>query len=299
MNSPASMTQSTPDQLRSFWQTEQQRIESELHRWLPEETGDLKRLNAAMRHGVLNGGKRLRPILVLASYTSLGGKDMTIYPVAAAVEILHSYSLIHDDLPCMDDDDQRRGRPTVHVAFDEATAVLAGDALHALAFEILGRHAAPDVIIAIAHAVGLQGMVGGQMCDLIAEGETATEELVRSIHVRKTGALIAACVQAGAMMADADDKTLAALRQYGEPLGLSFQITDDILELTQTAAALGKPVGSDLKHNKVTYPSAIGLDKSKQLALHLSDQAKSALTPLPVDTSLLLSLADFVVGRES
>jgi geranylgeranyl pyrophosphate synthase len=286
------------ERLKLFWEDCRSRIDAELERSLPVAEGDQARLHAAMRHAVLGGGKRLRPTLAVVAYDSLGGGDRVIYTAGAALEMLHCYSLVHDDLPCMDDDDQRRGRPTVHVAFDDATAVLAGDALHALAFELLAQCAPATVVASIATAVGPQGMVGGQVADLEAEGNDATEELVAAIHRRKTGALIVASVRAGGVIAGASGATLDQLERYAHPLGLAFQIVDDILELTQSAEVLGKPIGSDLKHQKVTYPGAVGLENSRAKASSLIVEAKQALGQYQGDPNLLLALADFVIERD-
>lgn len=287
-------------ELGAFWSFEQNLINSTLDSLLQRQSGASERLYAAMRHAVLAPAKRLRPILAIVAYRSLGGRDQRIYPVAAAIEMLHTYSLIHDDLPCMDDDDQRRGQPTVHVAFDEATAVLAGDALQALAFEILARDGSAEIIRTLAKAVGPEGMADGQMADLEAEGQTPTEALVTSIHQRKTGRLITASLLTGAAMGrvTSDSSSFRALVQYGDALGLAFQIVDDILELTETAEKLGKPTGSDLKHGKVTYPAAVGLEQARIRAGELADAAKRALTGYDGDPKLLLAMADFIVSRD-
>lgn len=288
-----------PDSLlRPFWETESHRVERELEQQLATPAGASERLYQAMRHAVLGGGKRLRPILCLAAYRSLHGESGEIYPVAAAIEMVHTYSLVHDDLPCMDDDDQRRGRPTLHVAFDEATAVLAGDALQAIAFEILATAGSLDVVRLIAAAVGPRGMAGGQMADLEAEGQRPSRELVSAIHRRKTGELITASILTGGIMARAGTHDLRCLTEYGQPLGLAFQIVDDILDLTQTAEQLGKPVGSDLRHDKVTYPAAVGLAKAREDADGLVEQAKSSLSTYGGNRTLLLALADFVRRRD-
>lgn len=287
-------------ELSAFWSFEQNLINSRLDSLLQRQSGASERLYAAMRHAVLAPAKRLRPVLAIVAYRSLGGRDQRIYPVAAAIEMLHTYSLIHDDLPCMDDDDQRRGQPTVHVAFDEATAVLAGDALQALAFEILARDGSAEIIRTLAKAVGPEGMADGQMADLEAEGQTPTEALVTSIHQRKTGRLITASLLTGAAMGrvTSDPSSFRALVQYGDALGLAFQIVDDILELTETAEKLGKPTGSDLKHGKVTYPAAVGLEQARIRAGELADAAKRALTGYDGDPKLLLAMADFIVFRD-
>lgn len=288
------------DALSAFWTFEQDLINGTLDVLLQRPPGASERLYAAMRHAVLAPAKRLRPILAIAAYRSLDGSERRIYPVAAAIEMLHTYSLIHDDLPCMDDDDQRRGQPTVHVAFDEATAVLAGDALQALAFEILAREGNADVIQILAKAVGPAGMADGQMADLEAEGKTPTEDLVTSIHMRKTGRLITASLLSGAALQGikSGPTHFIPLMIYGDALGLAFQIIDDILELTETAEKLGKPTGSDIKHGKVTYPAAVGLEQARIRARSLSEQAKQALDEYGGDPTLLLAMADFIVSRD-
>jgi geranylgeranyl pyrophosphate synthase len=251
-----------------------------------------------MRHAIFAGGKRLRPLLAIACYESAEGFESKIYPVAAALEMLHTYSLIHDDLPCMDDDDQRRGQPTVHVAFDEATAVLAGDALHALAFEVLTEFAPLVVTREVVHAIGTTGMLGGQMADLQAEGAAPTEDLVAGIHRRKTGALIIASARAGALMAEASLATTNAVTNYARPLGLAFQIVDDLLEVGGDAQRLGKPAASDQKHQKVTYPGAVGIDTARAKVRSLTVEAIAALEDIPGDTTILRALAEFIESRD-
>jgi len=284
--------------LGKFWTDTSERINAELDRLLPAATDDPVRLHQAMRHAVMAGGKRIRPVLAVAAHRVLGGSDERIYPIGAALEMLHTYSLIHDDLPCMDDDDWRRGQPTVHVAFDEATAVLAGDALHATAFEILATIATPEITREIAVAIGTTGMLGGQMADLEAEGQTPAEALVTGIHQRKTGCLFIASAKAGARLADASAAGLGAIESYARPLGLAFQIVDDLLEITGDAVQLGKSTASDKKHGKVTYPGAVGIDAAREKAEALADQAKAALATLPGDTAILAALADFIVCRD-
>ncbi len=284
--------------LQAYWKREQRRINEELDRLLPLAGDPSNRLHRAMRYATLGGGKRLRPIMAIAVHEALGGQNEFIYPVAASLEMLHTYSLIHDDLPCMDDDDQRRGQPTVHVAFDEATAVLAGDALHALAFEILAGAAPKPLIAEVARAIGTTGMLGGQMADLEAEGKTPDRDLVVAIHACKTGALFVASARAGAIMASAEEDDLHAIEAYARPLGLAFQIVDDLLELTATPGQLGKPSDSDQKHQKVTFPAAVGIDAARQTAQSLVQQAKTALERLHGDTSILNAIADFVITRD-
>lgn len=286
-----------PPILRDFWNHHLRRINGELDRLLPPGDTDPARLHSAMRHAVLAGGKRLRPIMAVATHEAVGGMHDSIYAVAAALEMLHTYSLIHDDLPCMDDDDQRRGQPTVHIAYDEATAVLAGDALHALAFEILGHRAPRQVIEIVAHAIGTAGMLGGQMADLEAEGADPTEASVVAIHERKTGALFIASAKAGAILAGAGVPDIAVIEAYSRPLGLAFQIVDDVLELTVDSAQLGKPSDSDSRHRKITYPGAVGIDKARLRARELIEESKAALSSFHGEPAILRALADFVIAR--
>ena len=295
---PTTLNSRTPSVLKEFWAVQLTRVNDELDRLLPPADAAPTRLHRAMRHAVMAGGKRLRPILAVAVHDALHGRNESIHSVGAALEMLHTYSLIHDDLPCMDDDDQRRGQPTVHVAFDEATAVLAGDALHALAFEILARKAPREVIAEVACAIGTTGMLGGQMADLEAEGLAPTESLVVGIHERKTGALFIASAKTGAILAGAASTDLAAIEAYARPLGLAFQVVDDLLEVTGDSAHLGKPADSDSKHRKVTFPGAVGVDAARQRACELADEAKGALDGLTGETSILRALADFVVARD-
>jgi geranylgeranyl pyrophosphate synthase len=286
------------DTLEKFWTETSEAINAELDRLLPAVTDDPTRLHQAMRHAVMAGGKRLRPVLAVATHRLLGGDNARIYPIGAAIEMLHTYSLIHDDLPCMDDDEWRRGQPTVHVAFDEATAVLAGDALHATAFEILATVAPAEITREIAAAIGTAGMLGGQMADLEAEGQTPTEALVTAIHQRKTGFLIVASAKSGARLANASAADLGAIEAYAQPLGLAFQIVDDLLEITGDQDRLGKSTASDQKHGKVTYPGAVGIVAACARAAALADEAKAALAPLAGDTAILAALADFIVCRD-
>ncbi|MEM7200860.1 MAG: polyprenyl synthetase family protein [Planctomycetota bacterium] len=242
------------------------RVEAALEAAVPAAAAAPTTLHQAMRHSVFAGGKRLRPLLALAGCRAVGGDPAVALRAAAGLECLHTYSLIHDDLPSMDDDDLRRGRPTCHVVFGEAMAILAGDALQALAFE-LAADAGPGAVLALARASGSVGMVGGQVADLEAEragGADATLDRVREIHERKTAALIRASLEVGAHASGAaSDEALARLGEYGGCLGLAFQIADDVLDLTGTAAQLGKQPGQDLAAGKLTYPAVLGLDASR------------------------------------
>jgi geranylgeranyl diphosphate synthase type II len=267
------------------------RIDDALLRYLPATGGDdsgcPSRLAEAMRYSVTAGGKRLRPVLCLIAAEACGGEPAraAALPAACALEFIHTYSLIHDDLPAMDDDDLRRGRPTCHKAFDEATAVLAGDGLLTLAFEVLARElkpaaAASACVLALAEAAGPAGMVGGQMADLLAEGrDDGTPEALEAIHRRKTGALLRASLRMGAITGGADVEEIEALDAYGRAVGLAFQIVDDLLDVQGDEAKLGKRVGKDSGLGKWTYPGLLGVGPSRQRARQLADEAVAALAP--------------------
>ena len=285
------------------------RVEEALRRYLPEESDDPAaacpaRLAAAMRYSVLGGGKRLRPLLCLMAAEACGAKAEAALPAACALELLHTYSLIHDDLPAMDDDDLRRGRPTCHKAFDEATAILAGDALLTLAFEIIATHTRParaaiDCAQALAEAAGPAGMVGGQMADLQAEGRTdGSADALEAIHRRKTGALLRAALRMGAIIAGADAPRRAALDSYGRAIGLAFQIVDDLLDVQGDEAKLGKRVGKDFELGKWTYPGFLGVEESRQRARQLADEAVAALAPLGPGGDRLQALALDLLERD-
>jgi geranylgeranyl diphosphate synthase type II len=290
-------------------------VDDALGHYLPPETDSPSVIHRAMRYAVSAGGKHLRPILVLAGTEACGGAPGPALPVACAVELIHTYSLIHDDLPAMDNSPTRRGRPTCHVVFGDAIAVLAGDALHALAFSLLlhpsdgvspGRTLA--VCQEIAQAIGTAGMVGGQVLDVLAERRQALDaaeeparpqtELVREIHLRKTAALIRASVRAGAMLADADDASLAALNRYGESVGLAYQIVDDILDVEGDSSAMGKEAGSDAAAGKVTYPAAYGIARSRTIASDLTTEAIEAVGMLGPHGRILRVLARYLLERD-
>lgn len=291
----------SPQRRISQWQA---RFERLLNDYLPDSKDDPAALHHAMRYATLDGGKRIRPILVYAAGDCLDVDPSLLDRTAAAIEIIHAYSLIHDDLPSMDDDDLRRGRPSVHKAFDEATAILAGDALQALAFQILAEdeRIPPQVrlrvVSGLARACGSMGMAGGQMLDLGAVGRFLDVKGLETMHSLKTGALIRLCVTAPAVVADADDHTLDALQTYGTCVGLAFQIHDDILDETGESATIGKPSQADRARNKPTFPSIIGLEASGERAKELRDQAQASLERLPGDHSVLSYLADYVVSRD-
>ena len=258
----------------------------------------------AMSYSLLAGGKRIRPALIMECFKACGGHNSeTIMAAAMSIECMHTYSLIHDDLPCMDDDDLRRGMPTCHKKFDEATAILAADALQALSFELLAElpqktETRVELIKRLAVASGAQGMVGGQMLDMEADAGGGNGVLEgERIHLHKTGALLCYCCEAGALLADADEEKLAACSRYGKAVGLLFQIADDILDATATSAELGKSAGKDEAQNKATYVSQVGLEKARELAEEMRDIALEACKPLGVEGAQLASLAHYIYGR--
>ena len=285
----------------------QQRIEGVLARALDIEGGATPRLLEAMRYSTLAGGKRVRPVLVYATGEALGASLEQLDCAAAAVELIHVYSLVHDDLPAMDDDDLRRGRPTCHRAFDEATAILTGDALQARAFEILAQ-AAPQIPAAarlemlrvLADAIGTRGMAGGQAIDLEAVKRPIDEAALERMHRQKTGALIQASVLLGAISAGIGDAAQrAALEIFGGEIGLAFQIQDDILDVEGQTSTLGKRAGADANRVKPTYPSVMGLENSRAEALARRDRATAALTPWKERFAHLSEFATFLVSRAS
>lgn len=279
-----------------------QRTEATLHNALPDPTRAPQRLHAAMRHAVLNGGKRMRPLLVYATGTVLGASDDALDAAAAAVELIHCYSLVHDDLPAMDDDALRRGQPTVHVAFDEATAILAGDALQTLAFEVLA-HAPQDaaqrvaMLAELARASGVAGMCGGQALDIDATGAQIHVSELEHLHALKTGALLRCAVRLGALAANANAPQRAALDRYADALGLAFQIRDDLLDIEGDAATLGKTAGKDTAQDKATFPALLGMDASRARLQELAKTMQAALDSLDTDTRALATLADMVIHR--
>jgi farnesyl diphosphate synthase len=284
----------------------QARIEQVLDRCLTLPDSGTERLREGMRYSVLGGGKRLRPILVYATGEALGAPLEHLDVPAAAVELVHVYSLVHDDLPAMDDDDLRRGRPTCHRAFDEATAILVGDALQALAFDVLAHDesgtadaaARLAMIRILAYASGTSGMAGGQAIDLASVGRSLTAEGVENMHRRKTGALIQCSVLLGAAAAGLQTgPKFEALKRFGADIGLAFQIQDDILDIEGETEVIGKSAGADVARNKPTYPSTIGLAAARKRAQELCDGAIAALEPLGPSANALAELARFVVNR--
>jgi len=284
--------------------TEVDAVEAALQAWVPTDAP--AGLGLAMRYGVLDGGKRVRPLLVLAASQAVHGDPDAAMRAACAVELIHAYSLVHDDMPCMDNDVLRRGKPTVHVQFGEAQAMLAGDAMQALAFEVL----TPDQGMApalqarlcslLARSAGYNGMAGGQAIDLASIGQPLDEHALRDMHHRKTGALLQASVLMGAACGDASAAQWAALAGYGDALGLAFQVVDDILDVTQASSTLGKTAGKDLDNNKPTYVTILGLDAARRHANELRDKAQAALARSGLrDAAWLSLLADKVVDRDN
>lgn len=295
----------------SAWLTARvQYTEAMLGRFLPEADTVPETLHRAMRYAVLGGGKRVRAALVYAAGeackpvgTATTAQDMALDYAAAAVELIHAYSLVHDDLPCMDDDALRRGRPTVHVQFDEATAMLAGDALQPLAFELLAQMPiAPALIVQavqiLAHSAGSMGMAGGQAIDCGNVGNTLSREQLQTMHSMKTGAMLGASVLLGGIVAGASSTTRDGLESYAAAIGLAFQVVDDILDVTSDTATLGKTAGKDMAENKPTYVSLMGLDASRQLLEVLRAEAHAALLPLGAAGVRLGEIADYIVGRD-
>ena len=291
--------------LKKYLRTRQKVIDRALDRYLPKTSTKPVTLHKAMRYSLFAGGKRLRPILCLAAAEACRGNVDTALPLACAVECIHTYSLVHDDLPSMDNDDFRRGRPTCHKVFGDGIAVLAGDALLTIAFEIVSNaKAAPRYDISIllreiAVAAGSQKLIAGQVADLEGEGKRVKRDQLRFIHENKTAAMLKSSVRLGAMSANADARKLSAITQFGEQLGLAFQVIDDILDVTQTSEILGKSAGKDVAAKKATYPAVIGLEKSRAEARRLTRQAHDALSVFQEgDAEALHALANYLLERE-
>lgn len=269
-----------------------------MHAYLDTWTGAPERLREAAAYSLFAGGKRLRPALVLGAAEIVSGDSAVALPAACAIEMIHTYSLIHDDLPAMDNDVLRRGRPTSHIQFGEALAILAGDALLTMAFDICAETGRADVVAELARAAGAAGMVGGQVIDLQSENQQLTLDELRRLHACKTGALIRVSVRMGAMLAGASSEALASLTAYGEHIGLAFQIADDILDVVGDTKTLGKTVGSDAAHHKSTYPALLGLDRSRELAREAVDGAIANLAAFGDDANTFRELARFIIERE-
>lgn len=274
-------------------------IDRYIDQYLPDGNQYPQALHQAIRYSVLAGGKRLRPVLAMAAYEACGGEGDIIYPAAAALEFIHCYSLIHDDLPCMDDDDLRRGQPTVHKKFSEAVALLAGDALHDLAFELMAKTGRPEAIRELAEAIGTRGMLAGQMADMEAEGRTLTLDEISYIHVHKTGKLIRGSLRIGALLADAPREQFDAISRFGEKIGLAFQIMDDILDIEGDPKTLGKPVGSDSRNSKATYPGVVGMNKARSAVQELIDEAIEIISRAVPVTYNFIEIARFIGGRQN
>jgi geranylgeranyl diphosphate synthase type II len=283
----------------SFLEAKALRVEAALRTIVNTWAGAPPLLVEAMAYSLFAGGKRLRPALAFGACELICGDDAPALPAACAIEMIHTYSLIHDDLPAMDDDDLRRGMPTCHVKFGEATAILAGDTLMTMAFDVLADTGRTDVIREVARASGVNGMAGGQILDLEAEENPVDLAGLQAIHRAKTGALIRCSVRTGAMLGGADAAQLDALTRYGEAIGLAFQIADDVLDIVGVEADIGKPVGSDAKSHKVTYPVLVGIDESRRLANEAIDEAIDALAPFdPTRAASLRALATYIIERD-
>jgi geranylgeranyl diphosphate synthase, type II len=291
-------------EMKEYLVSRQKMVENALQAYLPKSSIKPKTIHKAMRYSVFAGGKRLRPILCLAAGECCGGETSEALPLACAVECIHTYSLIHDDLPCMDDDDLRRGMPTSHKVFGEAIAVLAGDALLTFAFELAAqvpgwpRHPLKDIIRELAVASGSRNLIAGQVVDLESEGKRVSLPLLKFIHESKTAALLRATIRLGAMSANATPARLESLSEFGMSLGLAFQVIDDILDVTQSSETLGKSAGKDLVAEKATYPSVIGLDESRKVAKRLTEEAHRSLKPFARKAEILHGLADYLLDRE-
>ena len=290
--------------LKRYLVARQKEVDRALNRFLPKETVPPATIHKAMRYSLFAGGKRLRPILCLAAAEACGARPSAAIHQACAVECIHTYSLIHDDLPSMDNDDLRRGRPTCHKVFGDAIAILAGDALLTVAFEIVARakpvsrYGLREVLEEISVAAGSRKLIAGQVADLEAEGRRIKPAELRSIHENKTAALLTSSLRLGAMAANAPAKQLAAITAFGRALGLAFQVIDDILDVTQTSEKLGKSAGKDLVAQKATYPSVLGLEGARKEARRLTRQAHRALESLGENAATLRALADYLLARE-
>ena len=284
----------------------QKAVDAALHRWVPPESENPSTIHRAMRYSLFAGGKRIRPLLCIAAAEAVSPAPAGIESAACALELIHTYSLIHDDLPALDNDDLRRGRPTCHKVFGDAMAILAGDALLTLAFEALSKLENVDacrrieLVRELATAAGtVGGMIGGQVNDLEGEGQPPTAPLLESIHRAKTGALLRASVRMGAIYAGADPGELAALTTFGEHVGLAFQIVDDVLDVEQSSEALGKTAGKDAAQKKITFPAVYGIERSREMAEHERLEAHRTLQPFDDRAGRLRELADLIVRRNA
>jgi geranylgeranyl diphosphate synthase type II len=276
-------------------------VDAELDRLVPPESTPPESIHKAMRYSLFAGGKRIRPVLCMeAARAAVGHEAASVVPVACSLELIHTYSLIHDDLPALDNDDLRRGRPTCHKVFGEAMAILAGDALLTYAFEVLARQGNARLVEELAHASGtVGGMIAGQVHDIEGEHQEPTVELLERIHLAKTGALLKASVRMGAIFATASERKLAALSRYGAHIGLAFQIVDDILDVVQSSEALGKTAGKDAAQHKITFPAVYGLEESRAMAERERERAHEALTEFGDSAQRLRELADLIIERKA
>jgi len=294
----------TPSDLKQALVQLQELIEPQLEQYLELGPHCPDRLRDSIGYSLMAGGKRLRPALVLIACEACGGNPQDALPAACAIEMIHTYSLIHDDLPAMDDDELRRGRSTNHIQFDEATAILAGDALLTYAFEVIAQHQKPETVALsciqeLSNAAGPTGMVGGQMADLQAEQQAlSTLEELEQIHLRKTGRLLRAALRMGAYIGNADENTRVALSDYGECIGLAFQITDDLLDITGNQEKMGKAVQKDQGIGKTTYPGLLGVEESRLKAENLIQRAAELLEPLGNKAQKLNQLGQFILNRD-
>lgn len=281
-------------------------VEKVLKEYMPKEEGYQKTVIEAMNYSLSAGGKRLRPILTLEACKIVGGNEDEAIPFAIAIEMIHTYSLIHDDLPALDNDDLRRGRPTNHKVYGEAMGILAGDALLNYAFEVMLAGSInkenPEkylkAINEIAKGAGIYGMIGGQVVDVESENKQIEKEKLDYIHMNKTAAMMVGCMRAGATIGGANSEQMEEITKYAKNIGLSFQIVDDILDIVGDEAKLGKKVGSDIENHKSTYPSLLGLDKSKEIAHNFIDEAKKSIEKLSDDVDFLKGLAEYIIDRE-
>jgi geranylgeranyl diphosphate synthase, type II len=290
--------------LQHFMATSTVAVNEALDRFLPAATARPATIHRAMRYSLFAGGKRMRPALCLAAAAACGGRRTDALPLACAVECIHTYSLVHDDLPAMDNDDYRRGKPTNHKVFGEGIAVLAGDALLTQAFELAARcqgwprYPHQQIILELAHAAGSRQLIAGQVADLEGEGKNTSVEQLRYIHERKTSALLCCSVRLGGMSANCTPAQLRALTDFGRHVGLAFQVIDDILDVTQTSEQLGKTAGKDTKAQKATYPAIVGLEKSRKIAGDLTQRAFAALKTFRGEAVALEALADYLLRRD-
>lgn len=305
------MTVAISESIQQYLNEQRVRVDAELNRLLPAAEAYPPSIHRAMRHSVFAGGKRLRPILCVESGRLFGGNEESLLCLGGALELIHTYSLIHDDLPAIDNDDLRRGKPTCHRAFGEATAILAGDALLTLAFEVLSMPGPSGVggledtrklrvIHEVSRAIGTRnGMVGGQVVDIEATGEKAGDATLDYIHSSKTGALIRAAVRSGAIQADAPETDLALVTSYAEKVGLAFQIADDLLDVNGSSESLGKTPGKDGRENKLTYPALHGVEESARVAQRLVHEAREALDSFGARAQRLREIAEYLIARNS